>query len=171
MSLKQYMIVDEKGKRCLLLRFLNELNSDINAMEFRLVQLNSAGEVLDSSHVTVPDMRARAKNTYSLKKGIVLKEHCVDFRVTVLWVMSQGYKYVLRHSQMIPEYDVRGVENFKRPKQSVRSSVRRVGNPGHAAVALFSFMLVLVAAALFVYYSVRNFGNFSALRDFTENLF
>ena len=171
MSLKQYMIVDEGGARCLLLRFFNESGRDINAMEFKLVQLDMSGEVIDSSHIKLVDIKAHAGNTYAIKRGIVLSDHCVDFRVTVLWVMSGGYKYVLRHNQMIPEYDVRGVSNEKRPHQSAKSHVRRIGCPGRGLAAFFSFAIILGAAALFVYYSLRSFGNLGALGDIGRLLF
>lgn len=171
MSLKQYMIVEESESRCLLLRFFNELGQDISAMEFKLVELDMSGEEIASSHVKVLDMKARAGSTYALKKGIVLHEHCVDFRVTVLWVMSGGYKYALRHNQMIPEYDVCGVSAEARPRQSVRSHAGRIGCPGRRLAAAISFFIVLGTVALFTYYSLRSFGNLGALTDITRILF
>jgi hypothetical protein len=170
MSLKQYMIVEEAGKKCLLLRFFNESANDVSAMELRLVQLDMSGEVIASSHIKVPQMKAHAGSTYSLKRGIVLNEHCVDFRITVLWVMSQGYKYVLRHNQMIPEYDVCGIGENIGPSESVRSFSKKIECPGRTLAAILSFGVILCAAALFVYYSARSFGAFGAAFDFLNSV-
>ena len=83
-SLKQYMIIESDKKKCLLLRFLNELPLLVSAMEFKLTQLDSSGNVLDSTNVRVDSMSTPQNCTFALRTGIVLHKDCMDFTVTVL---------------------------------------------------------------------------------------
>lgn len=162
-SLKQYMIIESDKKKCLLLRFLNELPLLVSAMEFKLTQLDSSGNVLDSTNVRVDSMSTPQNCTFALRTGIVLHKDCMDFTVTVLWAFSDGYRYVLRHGAPMPIYDIsHETQKSRKPRHASRSSTSKIVNKGRALATLLSFGVILITAILIIYFSTRNFGNFTS---------
>ena len=168
-SLKQYMIIENKGKKCLLLRFLNELKIPVNAIEFKLTQLDINGESLSSANVKAESMSMAPGSTYAMKTGIVLSDKCVDFKVTVISAYSSGYKYVLRNGTPMPTYDLKRRKPKNAPRESTRSIATRITTRGRVAATFLSIVLILATAFLITYLSLRNFGNFTA-QDL-ENMF
>ncbi len=168
-SLKQYMIVENKGKKCLMLRFFNEMQVPVGAIEFKLVQLDLHGNFLSSDTVKVDSMKMAPGATHAMKSGIVLSEKCVDFTVTVLSAQSNGYKYVLRRGIPMPTYDFRRSAGKNTPKESPRSVTSKISTRGRIAASLLSVGIITATVILIIFLSIRNFGNFTA-QDF-ESLF
>ena len=106
--LKQYILLEKNGKRCLLLRFANETELSIDQMKFELTQLDDKGKVIKKSKVEYKNMRFYPERTYSSPSGIVVVDECVDFYIDVLYVVSGRYKYVARHGKAVATYDLRG---------------------------------------------------------------
>ena len=168
-SLKQYMIVENGGKKCLMLRFLNELKIPVRAIEFKLTQLDVNGVSLSTATVKADSTGMAPGSTYAMKTGIVLSDKCVDFRVTVISANSNGYKYVLRNGIPMPTYDLKRAKNKLAPRESSRSVVTKISTRGKLAATFLSIAIILATAALITYLSLRNFGNFTA-QDL-ENMF
>lgn len=161
-SLKQYMIVQNGEKRCLMLRFLNELSVAVSAIEFKLTQLDLHGVPLGSANIRVDSMGMAPGATHAMKSGIVISEKCVDFKVTVLSATSNGYKYVLRHGIPTPTYDLKKKPPKHIPRESSRSATARVTTKGRIAVTLLSLGILTVTAILMIIFSMRVFGDFTA---------
>ncbi len=171
MALKQYMIVERGKKKCLILRFFNEAPFDVSAMEFKLIQLDSNGDTIKSSHVEVKNMKAASGDTYALEKGVVLSDKCVDFRVFVLWVLSGSYKYAVRHGRVIPWYDVKRDADEEAPRVSPESEVERFCDSGRGLAALLSFGVIILGLLAFIYLSMRGGGlTLSALEGALEHI-
>lgn len=168
-SLKQYMIVENKGKHCLMLRFFNELKVAVSAIEFRLTQLDVNGTALGSAIIKVDSMSMAPGTTHAMKSGIVISEKCADFRVTVISATSNGYKYVLRHGVPMPTYDLRRGKTKLTPRESARSVTSKISTKGKFAATALSIAILIATGVLITYLSLRNFGNFSA-QD-VKNLF
>lgn len=160
MTVKQYIIIEKNKKRCLLLRFCNESGLNITDMGFTVTQLDSAGEVIETSTVKSAAIRVNAGLTFSLKKAVVLNRRCTDFIVTVTWVISKGYKYEVRNGQMVPHFDTRGFDTSEAKPARSYSSAKARGNPGGAIVALVSTLLVLAFVGLSILRSSQRFGKF-----------
>ena len=169
-SLKQYMIIDKDGKKCLMLRFFNELKVPVGAIEFKLVQLNTQGSVLASDTIKLDSMKMAPGATHAMKTGIVLKDKCTDFRVTVISARSNGYKYVMKHGIPTPTYDIRRESSKLAPKESSRSLTTKISSKGKKAAAFLSIGIIIASMILMIYLSIRNFGHFTA-SDFENLLF
>ena len=173
MSVKQYIITrNENGKRCLLLRFYNESQLMVSDMEFLVTELNSSGEEIGSSVVRSRDIRVAPGSTFAHKKGIAIKEGCTDFKVTVISIMSHGYKYVMRHGQLVAHFDKRGFKEAERLSGG-RQVCKRRGTSGATLVTWLAALLIIGCVGLAVYLSVRSFGKLETVeRDivYTETV-
>lgn len=162
LSVKQYMLIEKEGKRCLLLRFFNASDIVVNAMEFLLIQLDADGKVISKDKIAYDDLNIRANKEYALKTGIVIKKGCVNFRVYVLYAVSGEYKYVFRNGQAVRLYDPRGYD--PKPKKVLRKSVvevkRRYAKSGriHVLISLLGVLLITASCVLAALGAQSNFG-------------
>ena len=165
MSPKQYIIVERDGRRCLLLRFLNEAGVTVSDMQFKLTELDSMGRTIKISTVTAKKINVRAGETYAYGKGIVISDTCTDFRISVTSLISNRYKYSVRHGQRVERFDVRGYElgaiNGRKSEAPVVKRRRiREGFMGKFTVVL---VLLLIAATIgyFIATDGKNLGSFA----------
>ena len=162
LSVKQYMLVEREGKRCLLLRFVNESNMVIQAMEFTLVQLDGDGKVISSDRMTYDDLSVRPASEYALKTGIVLKAGCVNFRVQMAYAVSGEYKYLFKNGQAVEQYDPRGYDLrpqtvYRKGTISAKPKYARAGRL-HGFIAFIGIVLILAACTLAVLKTQSKFG-------------
>ena len=162
LSVKQYMLVEREGKRCLLLRFMNESNLLIQAMEFTLIQLDGDGKVISTDRMRYDDLSVRPAREYALKTGIVLKPGCVNFRVQMAYAISGEYKYVFKNGQAVEHYDPRGYDLRQSTvyRKSTLSAKRKYSGAGrlYGFIAFVGILLILAACALAVVKTQSNFG-------------
>ena len=161
-SAKQYMLIEQDGKKCLLLRFYNSSDMLVNAMEFLLIQLDADGKVIARDRMAYDNVNVRAAKEYALKSGIVIKKDCVNFRVQMLYAVSGEYKYVFRNGQAVQLYDPRGYDpkpaNVSR--RSIVSVKRKYAKMGrvHSFVSFIAILLVAAACTLAALGTQDNFG-------------
>ena len=111
MTVKQFMVVEREGKRCLILRFENESSLEVNAIEFTVIQRNTSGDVIGSSKIKHTHLSVGAGELYSPESGAVIKPECADFEIEMNSVVSGKYRYVFRGGQVTAHYDRRGYDN------------------------------------------------------------
>ena len=158
-KLKQYIIVRRDGKKCLLLRFLNESELVVSGMEFVLTQIGADGEVIDNSVVHLNEIKLRPDETYTSREGIVIDDGCVDFTVEIRTVISGGYKYCLSDGQMLARYD-RRLGQRKKTKKYGKMQIQRTNLTASRLSAVAAVVIVLLFAVLFIDSSLRPFGRF-----------
>lgn len=169
-SLKHYMIIEKKRKRCLILRFFNESQLFVNEIEFKLVQLDIKGRVIDTADIKAESMNMAPGETFAIKSGIIISPKCADFTVTILYALADGYKYVIKHGVPSPTYDVSKSSLRKAPIVSRKKpSASKIENSGRLAATLIPFAILTASLLLLIYFSTRSFGNFTSF-DF-RNLF
>lgn len=153
--LKQYMLIGEADKKCLLLRFANESDVEICAFEFMLFQLDASGKVIKKSKIRYAGMGFGAKKTYTPAKAIVVLEKCVDFRIRMLSFISEPYKYEYKRGQIVIHYDVRGYikkkSNDEDTGRIVCTSQKNAFSKFNTLLATMLLVLVLATCALVKY--------------------
>ena len=105
---KQFIVTESKGKRCLLLRFENETELDISCLKFILTQLDTSGKIIGVDAFEYKDISFRPGTVYSRGEGIVIADECADFTVDILYAVSGKYKYVSKNNGTAVVYDIRG---------------------------------------------------------------
>lgn len=147
-SVKEFIFVRVRGKKCLMLRFSNELGYVVNEMSFTLVQLDAAGNVLEKTKVDYSNLSFVPGTVYVTSEAVIVNEYCTDFRIQFTTLISENYKYTVRNGRYTIEYikeDAAITEGGKRtaPITEYTVSPRKFGKPKLAA-----FMATLVAFVL-----------------------
>ena len=151
-TVKQYIVVTEKGKRCLLLRFENELKTVVNAVEFLVKQLDDNGNTVGNTRITYKDLFVAPGQLYCSQKGIIIDKNCVDFVIQMTYVISDKTKYMYKKGLVTAHYDSRGYvekqtsleEDEEKEENKVILKRKKVGVGFYRLLALISF---LIAAA------------------------
>ena len=154
LSVRQFIIVEKDGKKCLLLRFENEASFDITQAEFSLKQLNSKGDVIDVSTIGYSNMKIRAGQMYALKEGIVLKNECFDFIIQMISLTGGRYRYSFNGDIVSAHYDKPEYRKNTAGRGNAPSSIAKVTRGysdksvvSHSKIAGLSLLLI---GALFI---------------------
>lgn len=156
MQLKQYIITEKDSNKCLLLRFFNESELNIDGMEIILTQLSSTKEILATSPVKFEGIKVRPGETYTPDEGIVISDKCADFIVTVKSVSSDEYVYSASDGVFCPKYDPkrkkrtvgRGKEkNYAKKRNLISSKLSAI----LAAILVIGFSALSVGLTVYFY--------------------
>ena len=145
-ALKQYIFIRRDGKRCLLLRFANEFSRTVHGFEVIVTQLSSDGRVIGRSRVPYQNISVASGNTYSPDSGVVVRENCADFRISLVYFVSGDYKYVIKRGHAVAHYDPRGYEVPKtNPARSTQIAVKSVHRNGgiFTLIAVVSTVIIV----------------------------
>ena len=103
-SVKQYIILRTAEKKCLTLRFTNSLGCRVNAFKFLLIQMDIQGKIIGKKKIKFNDISLENGRDYTSHKGIILDEKCVDFKIQMLCVYSDRYRYKLKNNKIATYY-------------------------------------------------------------------
>ena len=162
-TVKEYIMLEQEGKHCLLVRFENEMNITVNEMDFVVKQYNAAGKLLGKVKIHYSDLEIKSGELYCTEQGIVINEECVDCVVQIKYLIGDNVKYVFKKGWVTEHYDPRGYEQraHVHPRKS-HVTVRRK-NMGEGKyfnwIAFLSFVLTLAFVALFIYQSRDIYGS------------
>lgn len=104
-SVKNYIFSRVNNKKCLLIRFSNDMEYTVNSMEFTVVQFNGAGNVIGKKKIVYDGINFAAGDTYVAQNGIVVADECRDFKIYFTRVRSGKYKYVVKNGEILVLYD------------------------------------------------------------------
>ena len=154
-TVKEYIIEEKDGKRCLFLRCQNEIDATVDRVELLITEKDSLGRTLGRKKLREKGFSVKAGECFSLPRGIVVSPGCVDFKVSFIEAGSGYYTYRERNRRVGVYYSPRRVRpEFSlgsSPKRSVtsRKKSRAVGT----AVLLLSLMVVSVGLTVFGSYN------------------
>lgn len=170
-SVKQYMFLRNNGKKCLTLRYTNSLEHKVNGFKFLLVQIDVNGKVISKKKIKINNIVFHKDSDYTCNKGIVVDEKCVDFKVQMLCVYSDRYRYKLKNDSVAIYYvahkgwkyeeDAAGNIEFKsKSKTGFKPfSVRII------AVAVVAALIILVLSPIITFFTNRIVTNIKRLRN------
>jgi len=167
-TLKQFILLEKGGKRCLVLRFANETEIRVDHMKFVLTQLNAQGKVIKKSKVEYRHMRLYPEQTYAAQSGIVVMDECVDFRINILYVISDKYKYVAGHGKAVATYDIRGYDGspaMGRRNGGTKIQTVRISPAVYKLIAAFSLVLVVLSCCFVFFRKSDDRGNVVGVTD------
>jgi hypothetical protein len=143
-SVQQYMIVRARGKKCLLLRLLNDADFEAAYIRFTLRQFNAAGDQIAQTPVRINNLRLKPGATLTTDGGIVLREECADFKIVWDEVGSGRYRYYARDGHVVVRYVPEDV--FIAPVQAspAKKEKRRGGKSSVTAVAVMLALMLLI---------------------------
>ncbi len=160
-SVKDYIFIRKDNKKCLLMRFTNNLEYLVNAMEFTVVQMDSAGNILENTKIQYRDILFVPGGTYAQPAGIVVKESCSDFKVIFSKIESGRYAYTASGGYPIVRYS-RDAEKLELGHESgtyishSEGKIRKFGKP--YIVAAVAIIAVAAMIGVGAYGAYKNSG-------------
>ena len=103
-SVKQFIFLRTEEKKCLTLRFTNSLGCKVDAFKFLLVQMDIQGNVIGRKKIKFDDIFLENGKDYTSSKGIIVDEKCADFKIQMLCVYSDRYRYKLKNNKIATYY-------------------------------------------------------------------
>lgn len=145
---KEYVFVREKGKKCLILRFLNESDIVVNSFNFKLVQKNSDGDVITESKIAVNCIAWRAGEIFTPNDCFFVNDKCVDFDVKVISVLSNCYEYKTEGGESYVRYPIQGDNASRRAKKGDIIQRSKMDRKVKFTAAILVLALLLICFAL-----------------------
>jgi hypothetical protein len=105
LSVGQFIFTRKEGKKCLLLRFVNEADFRIDGAELTVIQLDMYGKKIGRTKIRYTDINVSPAGTFAPERGIIVSEKCVDFYVQMRSVCAKSYKYVFKNGEVASCYD------------------------------------------------------------------
>lgn len=168
-TVKNYMFLREKGKKCLLLRFVNDTDFKVDSMEYTVVQLDAGGQTIATIPVVCKKMNFAPGEMYASNDSIVVDDYCSDFKIVFSAVHSGNYVYTVRDGRVVADYSLpeEGVEigKKKRGRKIKRFRVKRklIRHPIIATLApIVAAILAILCVTL---YMARDFVRTIPLRN------
>ena len=103
-TVKNYMFLREKGKKCLLIRFVNDADFTVDSMEYVVVQFGSGGQTIDTTRVVCEKMNLAPGAMYASNDSIVVDDYCTDFKIVFSFARSGNYVYTVRDGRVVADY-------------------------------------------------------------------
>ena len=168
-TVKEYIMLEREGKHCLLVRFENEMKSEVSELVFTVKQINAAGKVIGKLKLRYSDLRILPGQRYCTEQGIVLNEECVDCVIQVKYLIVSNVKYVFKRGMVTKHYDPRGYEKpTQKRKRKSHVTVRRRymgGGSYFGWIAFLSFLLMIGVICLVIVRARDTYGAQTLVRD------
>ena len=152
LSVRQYMVINQNGKRCLILRFENEMAKAVNAVEFSVKRLDADGNLIGDTTVKYDDLSIAPGQFYAPEIGTVIEKECADFIIQMRYVICQKVKYVFRKGMVTAHYNTRGYSEHNCYATEPHSvTVKRKFSTGvgfFRCMALLAFVLAVAALSV-----------------------
>ena len=161
-QLKQYIVVRENDKKCLLLRFFNESDLIIQSMDIVLTQIRAHGKESKLTKLKLNRINVHPGEIYTTESGIVISDDCVDFRIEIKSVSSRDYTYRESRGRLIPKYDPHA-KDVGMIKRRGKLSAKRKRISASKISILLAMVGIIGFIALGAYFSNRTFGSFDTL--------
>ena len=153
LSVKQYILMEQEGKHCLLLKFENEMDLVITEAAITVTQLDEKKKQLGNIDIRYEDINIKKKRAFFPENAIVVDDACFDCIVNVRYVICNNIKYEVRGGYVVGNYDKRACESpsteldvkNKHHKVRRRSFSRRF----YYFIAFISLLLVVISLVFF----------------------
>ncbi len=149
-SAKQYIFFNKNNKRCLSLRFSNDMDVAIDGINFTIAELDANGKLIRNSkaHFSGTVLPGRM---FAPDDAVVVDPKCCDFKVTVDKVVSRNYEYTSIDGKVFVRYC--GRLEASTPDPLVFSTYDKMSKKKSIHTWLFKLaavvlLLVLIAANL-----------------------
>lgn len=158
-SVKQYIFLKADGKKCLTLRFTNSLGYTVNAFKFVLAQIDVQGNVIKKKKIKLSNLVFESGTDYTSDKGIIVDEKCVDFKIQMLCVYSDRYRYKLKNDKIalyfVPhkEWNYDESDDRQRPLKVVSKTKFKVRSVKFVALLVIAALILLAFSPVISYYT------------------
>ena len=150
MTVKNYIFLRDADRKCLLLRFVNDMDVNVDGMIYTVFQYDEDGKLITKSRVRYGGILVRPHETYAHYEALAVDDACVDFEV-VFSEVSSG-KYVYRVIDRIVSVYYNNAPAVPLPDSAEEETVRRhtvrrriFGDESSAALVTAMVLVILIA--------------------------
>ena len=104
-SVRQYLLVREQGRKYLLLKLSNDGQNEVSTLKLTVRQLDVRGGVIKTESYTYDKVNAKPGAKFVLKDKIPLLEGCVEVGVTLDEAHFGNYTYAIRSNELVVSYE------------------------------------------------------------------
>jgi hypothetical protein len=139
------MLVRCENRKCLLIRFANDMDFSVNAMDLVISQLDSTGAVIKKTPVSYKGLSFLPGAVFVPDEGIAVDESCVNFKLQFATVISGNYKYFVKNGKISVVYlgEEEELPDFHH-KTAVQGFTVTPVKRGKAGLAIFLAVLALL---------------------------
>ena len=104
-SVKQYLLIRENGKKYLLLRLVNDAKANVTSIKLCVEQIDVAGDVISHDYVNIENVNGKAGATFVLDEKIPLKDACIEVAINLVGASYGEYKYTIKSNELVIKYE------------------------------------------------------------------
>lgn len=154
-SLKQYVFArNEKGKKQLMLRFLNERSEGCTGFEFVLSQMDARGKVISEQCFESAAEIYYGNATFGFDHPIPVDERCTDFRVRLVRASFGDYTYRAQGQDILVSYEkskrLNAMPGAEKSRTAPRIHKRRIKMPWLCAIVALTVLVAVFATFAFL---------------------
>lgn len=110
-SVKQYLLIREKGAKYLLLKFCNDAANTVTGLKLTIDQLDVRGTCVEKSHVEWNNLNGLAGSEFIAPEKIPLRENCVEVKINLVGAVYGEYTYSVKSNELVVVYDKKKAKN------------------------------------------------------------
>ncbi|MBQ8657603.1 MAG: leucine-rich repeat domain-containing protein [Clostridia bacterium] len=160
-SVKQYLLIKEKSKKYLLLKFGNDGKETVTGLKLTVKELDVRGNLVGTRVVFWDGVNGKPGTKFVGKEKIALDDTCVEVKIDLDAAIFGDYVYSVKGKELVVTYE-------KKPRESERAYPTELGE-GNVVSGARSFrapwVVVLVSLAMLF---VTVFGTIFHLISFKE---
>lgn len=154
-EIKEYIYGFNNNRRCLLLRFLNNSEFEVNGIHFWLIQKNSYGEEIGKEKIEINGISAEAGALFSPADGFVVDEACVGFEIKMISAFSDGYEYRSENGEAFVRYPMEYYKKGEIRKNAFCYKHKKLKSSVKYSSLILVMAILLVAFALILPFFVK----------------
>lgn len=104
-SVRQYLLIREKGEKFLLLKLSNDAKERLTGLKLVVEQLDVRGVRIETSHVEWTDVNGEPGAKFVPKKKIPLRESCVEVKIRLVGATYGDYSCEVKSNELVVVYD------------------------------------------------------------------
>ena len=163
-SVKQFIMLRQKGEKYLLLRLCNDRSERVDSVCFRVLQYDVKGNLVGTETVVNKRVSAEGGEDFAPDNKIKLNHACIDFVVEMVSATYGNYTYRLHDGELTATYEERDPVKDA-PVDKARLARKLRGQSGQVSVKTLSapkllvssMAVVLLIVGLFAFLQLKNF--------------
>ena len=165
-SVRQYLLIREEGKKYLLLKLSNDAAETVTGLKLVIEQIDVRGACIEKSRIEWTDVNGQPGEKFVAKDKIPLRENCMEVKIHLVGATFGDYTYAVKSNELVVTYDK------KQEKNTADYSSRTRGEKAVAYERKFKLPVALAILSIIVLICSFAF-TFTQLSSFkkTENSF
>lgn len=143
-SVRQYLLIREKGKKYLILKLANDAKETVTGLKLVVEQLDVRGTCIETNRIEWTDINGKAGEKFVPKDKLPLREHCVEVKIHLTGATYGDYTYAVKSNELVVTYEQ------KRLVEEKDYSQKTAGKTAVSAQRKFKIPFVIVVVSLLV---------------------